>query len=78
MLINKYYSLKASFSRAFTNMIYIFFISYIFKVSRFINMYVLLTLHTPFMIYSLYKWFIDNGKEKTFKYLEFSGFRKNI
>ncbi len=41
-------------------------------------MYVVLTLHTPFKIYSLYKWFIDNGKEKTFKYLEFSGFRKNI
>ena len=78
MLINEHHSLQAWCSRAFTNMDLHFFISYIFKVSRFINMYVLLTLHTPFMIYSLYKWFIDNGKEKTFKYLEFSGFRKNI
>ena len=78
MLINGHHSLQSSLPGLLLILIYIFFISYIFKVSRFINMYVLLTLHTPFMIYSLYKWFIDNGKEKTFKYLEFSGFRKNI
>ena len=48
MLINEFFILKnLLFLQAFTNLI-TFLISNILKVSRFINMYVVLTLHKPF------------------------------